>query len=926
MPRNSNAGFVAFLAWSALSLPAAAVAGASATDSGSPSPEAVTTPRGAEWTILATYPIPEGASGLAYDGTHLYFGIYGSSGSNIYQIDPDTGSYSLAFAGPQEDAYGLTYDGQYLWTTDHAGSSSAPAVAMQLGWTGGLLSQFNLPAHYMSGIAYDQGNFWVARYYPDPGHLYKVNSSGTILDQFAAPDNQPWDLCVQNGNLWMADYYGNTLYKIDSASGTVLDSHASEGDDPAGIAWDGTYLWYCDDGTGYGEDMLYKVDPLGGGTPQISIPDDSHGFGPVTIGDQAIWYVTVENNGTADLEISSVTFSPPDSLDCPELFPVIVPPMDIKELAIVYEPSAYAPLDAAAALVSNDPLNPEAALTITGHGVYAGPYIHVAEEEYDFGTVRVNAHVRWNMVIQNRGSDTLTVDDILVDHTRFYLSEGAAFPASIPPLSSAQVGVWFAPDSATSFEAQLSVYSNDAGQSPLAVSCSGTGTCEPFTTGQPMWSYLIDVASDNTPKAIASIPDVNSDGIADVIVCSEDDFVRCFNGSSDGTGHVLWEHEIIAGAVYAPEALQVIEDINGDDHHDVVVGAAWGACLIRALSGKTGQSIWTHDTHEYGDGGWVYQVDCRYDYNGDGVPDVLAATGDDADGWGPKRAYCLDALTGESIWERPLSGPGFAVIGVEDFTGDEQADVVAGASNEDQVAGRAVGIDGADGSIEWSFPVSGSAVWALEQIDDITADGVRDVIVGDFSGNLYGLDATNGSVVYSDNGYDSILGFSRLDDVNGDGHADILPAYFDTLGRVISGKTGDPLWTTPLADMATVAARIADVTGDGINDVVVGTLFSNNYVYLLDGVDGAIVKAIDYGIPLDAVAAIPDIAGDGQWEIVAGGRNGRLTCFAGSDGDPCEAINPVPTASESGLMAMAAFVLAAGVLVYVRRQRQASAA
>ncbi|MBE3142087.1 MAG: hypothetical protein IMZ53_16050, partial [Thermoplasmata archaeon] len=74
------------------------------------------------WSIVATFPIIADASGLAYDGTYLYCGIYGVSGNNIYRINPQTGSYSLLFTGPQEDAYGLTYDGQYLWVVDHPGS------------------------------------------------------------------------------------------------------------------------------------------------------------------------------------------------------------------------------------------------------------------------------------------------------------------------------------------------------------------------------------------------------------------------------------------------------------------------------------------------------------------------------------------------------------------------------------------------------------------------------------------------------------------------------------------------------------------------------------------------------------------------------------------------------------------------------------
>lgn len=235
------------------------------------------------WSIVATYTIPEGASGLAYDGTNLYCGIYGANGDEVYQIDPESGSYSLLFTGPQGDAYGLTYDGEYLWTTDHPGSSSTPAVAMQIDLDGNLISQFNLPDHYMSGIAYDRGDFWVSTYYPDPSTVYKVDNSGSILKQFTAPDNQPWDLCLENESLWVADYWGDTLYKIDPLTGNLLESHPSEGVDPAGIVWDGEYLWYCDNGIDYNYDYLYKVNLKKVTIIANFIADVTKGAAPLTV-------------------------------------------------------------------------------------------------------------------------------------------------------------------------------------------------------------------------------------------------------------------------------------------------------------------------------------------------------------------------------------------------------------------------------------------------------------------------------------------------------------------------------------------------------------------------------------------------------------------------------------------------------------------
>jgi hypothetical protein len=75
--------------------------------------------------------------------------------------------------------------------------------------------------------------------------------------------------------------------------------------------------------------------------------------------------------------------------------------------------------------------------------------------------------------------------------------------------------------------------------------------------------------------------------------------------------------------------------------------------------------------------------------------------------------------------------------------------------------------------------------------------------------------------------------------------------------------------------------RIADVSGDGINDVIAGTLFSNNRMYFLNGVNGEILKTVSMNQPVDALASIADITGDGSMEAVVGERNGKVTCLSG---------------------------------------------
>jgi hypothetical protein len=403
-----------------------------------------------------------------------------------------------------------------------------------------------------------------------------------------------------------------------------------------------------------------------------------------------------------------------------------------------------------------------------------------------------------------------------------------------------------------------------------------------YPIGTTIWQYFITGGSDDSVKAITPIEDINGDGIDDVIVCSEDNNVRCFSGGVTGTGVVLWTHNIYSGNIYHQNGLTIMPDINGDGYQDIVVGSTGGARNVSCISGLTGSTIWTYDTHEYPSGGWVYQVNCRYDYNNDGILDVLAIAGSD-----PDRAFCLNGVTGAKIWDYYLGGPGFGIIGVEDFTGDGKPDVVAGCANDAETIGYAKGINGQTGAQVWSFATpSGNptGVWAVEQVDDVSGDGIKDVMVGDFLGHIYGLSTTNGAQLYSNTiGSAIITRFVKLDDVNGDGHPDIVPAHSTIhTTQVLDGQTGNEIWSHSVADQPWNPARIADITGDNINDVLIGTLYTSNYCYFLNGADGSeLVSPISYGEALDGMGAIPDVVEDGSWEMVAGGRNGKLTCISG---------------------------------------------
>jgi len=170
----------------------------------------------------------------------------------------------------------------------------------------------------------------------------------------------------------------------------------------------------------------------------------------------------------------------------------------------------------------------------------------------------------------------------------------------------------------------------------------------------------------------------------------------------------------------------------------------------------------------------------------------------------------------------------------------------------------------------------------LEQIDDINSDGIKDVIAGDFGGNIYLLDAASGTQEHVNSlGSVIVLSFVKVNDVNGDGHPDIFPGHSGATAKMIDGYSGNIIWAQPIADKSWCVDNVKDVSGDGIDDVVVGTLFSSNYCYFLNGVDGSELESIYIGTPVDAISAIPDIVGDGSMEVVVGGRDGHVYCYSG---------------------------------------------
>jgi hypothetical protein len=406
---------------------------------------------------------------------------------------------------------------------------------------------------------------------------------------------------------------------------------------------------------------------------------------------------------------------------------------------------------------------------------------------------------------------------------------------------------------------------------------------------QPGPELLWSAAGNGSLQAITAVPDISGDGRPDIVFEGYENgptgvnHVFAIRGASSGAGTVLWSARPIGGASsgggWGDNCLRLGSDLNHDGTPDLLLGTAWGGRTAYALNSTSGATLWGYDTYaHYGsDGsGWIYAMDdLGSDLTGDGVREVVFCSGSYND-----RVHCVNGATGAQIWVVPGGDAYFDVRSCQDIDGDGVRDVIAALGDNSPVSPRVVAYAGDDGHLLWQRPVSGS-IWNLTFLDDLTGDGVREIVPSQWSANLTCLNGATGAVVWSV-AQPSQQRVVALDDVNGDGVDDLaLGLYGTRAARVCSGLNGSTLWSTPTSDWTWAIDRVADVTGDGVNDVVAGDF--DGYVYAMDGTSGTIFWSWlnPTADKIMTIRGVPDLNGNGVPDVVAGTQ----LLYGGTGGD-----------------------------------------
>ncbi len=874
-------------------------------------------------TLINTVNLPTGAFwnggyGLVYNNSKYWISSDAAAGRGIFYAVDENGvlvdTVTINYPSMQS-SQGLACDGTNFWYVER---KTARCDLYKVNENGVVLDSITSTqlfggSWFLGGAAWDGTGLWVSVYYPDASAaLYKINTStkqlvDTIkLQNFAPGQLQPTGVTVKGDTIFFLNDGFQGVDKIYAVSLITKDSLFSFNppeqpgirQNPRGLAWDGNYFWLLAEPVGASSGrQLFKYDLGGSGSPGITILNPNINFGNVMIDSTLTQNIMVYNYGTADLILSSSTISN-TVFTISSVFPITVPAGQIKNVPVNFTPAANVYYNDSVQIFHNDPIVSYSKVTLSGRGVYTAPFLTSTPASVIFGSKRINSTSYIELTLNNVGSNTLIIDSVKSSSPNYYF-EKLTTPLTINPVSSSMFRVWFNPTALSSYTDSISVYSDASNGNVIYIQVTGNSISVDPALGNIFWQTHIPdnpatSVQDYTPRSMKKIEDVNGDGIKDLVVATENYWTLCFNGNSSGSGDLLWKYStyfgtINTGSVDYEQGVQIVSDLNGDRHEDVVIGTGGGNDFVYALDGVTGELFWEFGNPNITNDGDIMGLDGKRDFNNDGVPDILAAaSGDESTGAGRFSVYLLNGANGDVIWrlnqqsEQKLK----YMVTSTDFGG--------AVGSRIGTANQVIGFN-KSGVINWVFPTNGTP-WTVREISDVGNTSGSDVIAGTTTGSIYCLSGDNGNQIWSTSiGNVFIEDLKIVPDVNQSGYPDIFVSGINQNVYMLEGSTGYTIWSNATGGNILGKDVLGDLNADGIPEV--GTASLNNIAHVFNGANGNLLFNYAFGSGINANAAehivdLDDVDGNLSSEFAACSRDGRVILFSGGvDVVPVELIS-----------------------------------
>lgn len=851
--------------------------------------------------IVTTYEIPEYSSGLAWDGEFLWIGGIGERGEWIRSLDPESGLIVDSIRAPIPDCIGLAaFNGGLAYQSPR--SDSTYFVDRN-----GSMVAFGNPLPNLGGLGKDGSTFWSATFSVQNGTILQLDSKGRVLRSMPFTGRHTRDAAFHRGRIFVADRLAQEIREVNPESGRFVRTFETPGNNPDGLTSDGTYLWMIDDGEDGDTDRLYKV---------LTIPDGNirfsrlhHNYGSVEIGELVEWDLWVFNDGNRRARLIDLqSRNGNEDIFVPYVwrFPEYIAGGDSALMRFAFQPGF------------GDSVRIEWGFTydidqetywvdLRGKGIRRQRNIVVNQRVIDFGQTRcgelVNGSNLRYLEIESEGGEALRIEELSFSNPSFW-NGYYDFPHTFVEPGLYRIPIYFRPDrfDNRAYRESVLIRSNDPDSPEITVILSGTTELDNYSAGEVLWTVGVGNRDMPVPlaRAIKAIDDVTGDGLADVVIASNDYSVRAYHAASTSTAIPIWTYytdtnQWRRGLAVGPEAVSNSDDFDGDGVRDIIIGLSNDSKQVIALSGRTGEEIWIFDSNGmHGSGGDIIVANGERDFNDDGVFDVFAAISSVNEQHTTNALILLNGSTGRLIWELELdNSPMFAFL-VPDFNGDRIDDLAVVLED-----GTVHGVDGRRGRIVWENEVSGSIRSAFALLGDTNGDGSTDIGFQTYNSGITVLNGSNGIRLWNNRAHPELQKAIATNDVNGNGSPDILYGD-DFVIRAIDGRTAEAAWDTTVyvGSVTASMALLMDYDEDDITDFVVGTVSGRLYAYSGNGRDGLwSYSNVGEGHGFVLVEGSRDIDGNHEMDIFGAMENGTVYCFAGSyvgngTAAPLDPLNP----------------------------------
>jgi len=396
--------------------------------------------------------------------------------------------------------------------------------------------------------------------------------------------------------------------------------------------------------------------------------------------------------------------------------------------------------------------------------------------------------------------------------------------------------------------------------------------------GQYLWdSGLYPTNAILSPIALS---DTDRDGIKEIYVGSQDKELYSFFANN---GTFRWSIGIAAGSDWGYGA--AVGNVRGGPGPEITYTTTGGNFYIVNPNGTTA-AIYSPTTQT------TVVTPSLADFTGDGYLDIVA--GDQGNNG---NQFAFRGTDGIVVWNHQSLSNQFGGQILVDFEDDGLTETLFALTRRNSV--RAIDSTSPNPNTLWTSGVSG-AVYAVPAAADVTLDGVEDVLIGSWAGNLYVFDpTTSGGLIRSFPTTTGVTATPAVADLDGDGTMEIvfssrdrtyaystaslghdfrmtgynynmtgrfldgnspdgaplllptLPAHESLSGTGVTWRTtdGTTLWAAPGADYDATRAALALSPGTGAWASWNVTSLVQSWTSLAQPNVGLVIKASDESVP-----------------------------------------------------------------------------